>query len=265
MRSPLSCLVLSARRRSRCAAAGGFGLRLERVPDDALPKRRIAWDAEKRSPEFRLTMSSAGVIDNLLLREMSPRAALDGEVLVEVHAVGLNFRDVMAATGLLPAEAEVGLAWERLGFECSGVVRQVGAGVDPALIGKRVVAVTSGALRLAGRSAGGAGVRDPGKLHVRAGRRDPDLLCDRAVRAGNARPDPEGREGSHSCGDRRRRSRRDLGRQASRRGDLCDGRQRREARLSAQARRPAHLRFPLARFCRRRAWPRPTATASIWC
>ena len=101
--------------------------------------------AEKRSPEFRLTMSSAGVIDNLLLREMSPRAALDGEVLVEVHAVGLNFRDVMAATGLLPAEAEVGLAWERLGFECSGVVRQVGAGVDPALIGKRVVAVTSGA------------------------------------------------------------------------------------------------------------------------
>ncbi len=120
-------------------------------------------------------------------------------------------------------------------------------------------------LRLAGRSAGGAGVRDPGKLHVRAGRRDPDLLCDRAVRAGNARPDPEGREGSHSCGDRRRRSRRDLGRQASRRGDLCDGRQRREARLFAQARRPAHLQFPLARFCRRRAWPRPTATASIWC
>ena len=62
-----------------------------------------------------------------------------------MHAVGLNFRDVMAATGLLPAEAEVGLAWERLGFECAGIVRQVGAGVDPALLGKRVVAVTSGA------------------------------------------------------------------------------------------------------------------------
>lgn len=122
-----------------------FGLRLERTPDEALPKRRIAWDIENRSPQFRVTMSSAGVIDNLLLREMPARTAQDGEVLVEVHAVGLNFRDVMAATGLLPAEAEVGLAWERLGFECSGLVRQVGAGVDPALLGKRVVAVTSGA------------------------------------------------------------------------------------------------------------------------
>ena len=67
-------------------------------------------------------MSSAGVIDNLLLREMPARTPADGEVLVEVRAVGLNFRDVMAATGLLPAEAEVGPAWERLGFECSGVV-----------------------------------------------------------------------------------------------------------------------------------------------
>jgi amino acid adenylation domain-containing protein len=122
-----------------------FGVRLERVPDEALPKRRIAWDLANRSPEFRLTMSSAGVIDNLLLRETPARIAGEGEVLVEVHAVGLNFRDVMAATGLLPAEAEVGPAWERLGFECAGIVRQVGAGVDPALLGKRVVAVTSGA------------------------------------------------------------------------------------------------------------------------
>lgn len=143
----LAAELLTVAGETEIALRGGrrFGLRLESVAEAALPKRRIAWDVARRSPEFRLTMSSAGVIDNLLLREMPPRGAIDGEVLVDVHAVGLNFRDVMAATGLLPAEAEVGLAWERLGFECSGVVRQVGAGVDPALVGKRVVAVTSGA------------------------------------------------------------------------------------------------------------------------
>lgn len=122
-----------------------FGLRLERVLEDALPKRRISWDAVQRTPEFRLTMTSAGVIDNMLLRKTPAPAVEDGEILVEVHAVGLNFRDVMAATGLLPAEAEVGSAWERLGFECAGIVKETGNGVDPALRGKRVVAVTSGA------------------------------------------------------------------------------------------------------------------------
>ena len=108
-----------------------FGVRLERIAEEAVPKRRIAWDIASRSPEFRLTMSSAGVIDNLLLREMPARSAQDGEVVIEVRAVGLNFRDVMAATGLLPAEAEAEPAWQRLGFECAGIVSAVGEGVDP--------------------------------------------------------------------------------------------------------------------------------------
>ena len=122
-----------------------YGARLDHVSKTDIPARRVSWNLESRTPDFRLTMRSPGVLENLMLREFEPPRPGAGEASVEVHAVGLNFRDVMAATGLLPAEAEIGPAWERLGFECSGIVRAVGGGVDPALVGKRVVAVTSGA------------------------------------------------------------------------------------------------------------------------
>ena len=122
-----------------------FCPRLERVNKDDVPARRVTWKMETRTPDFRLTMRSPGVIDNLVLREMASSAPGADEVMVEVHAVGLNFRDVMAATGLLPVEAEIGPAWESLGFECAGIVCAAGQGVDPKWVGKRVVAVISGA------------------------------------------------------------------------------------------------------------------------
>src|SRR5262249_43728187 len=121
-----------------------FGLRIEPVPENALPPRRRRFDAATRLPPFRVSMSAPGLIENLSLVAMSPTEPRPGEVAIEVRAVGLNFRDVMAATGLLPAEAEDEPAWQRLGFECAGVVAAVGEGAAPALVGERVVAVSSG-------------------------------------------------------------------------------------------------------------------------
>ena len=121
--------------------------RIQPVSHEQLRRRRVPWTAERRTPAFQVTMSAPGVIDNLLLRELKPVGPGPGEALIEVHATGLNFRDVMAATGLLPAEAEAEPAWQRLGFECAGVVRAVGQGTDPQLVGKRVVAVSSGCFR----------------------------------------------------------------------------------------------------------------------
>jgi amino acid adenylation domain-containing protein len=91
-------------------------------------------------------MPSPGSLDRLQLREMRPCRAAAGEVVVEVHAAGLNFRDVMAATGLLPADAEDAPAWQHLGLECAGIVRAVGEGGDPGLLGQRVIAMARGAL-----------------------------------------------------------------------------------------------------------------------
>ncbi|MFC9976570.1 SDR family NAD(P)-dependent oxidoreductase [Spirillospora sp. NPDC127200] len=61
------------------------------------------------------------------------------EVEIEVRAAALNYRDIMRATGLLPAEA-VEHALDRLGFgmECAGVVTAVGAGVADLRPGDRV-------------------------------------------------------------------------------------------------------------------------------
>ncbi|KAI1361572.1 putative polyketide synthase [Xylaria arbuscula] len=78
-----------------------------------------------------------------LLRTMSwsggdiPTPA-DGEVLVKTEAVGLNFRDVLIALGVLDnSTAEIGL-------EGSGIVTAIGTNVHNVSIGDRVVYMTKG-------------------------------------------------------------------------------------------------------------------------
>jgi len=65
-----------------------------------------------------------GPFRNLLWRaEPEPEAMAEDEVEIEVHAAGLNFRDVMYSMGLLPDEAvEDGFCGPTLGMEVSGIV-----------------------------------------------------------------------------------------------------------------------------------------------
>ena len=59
---------------------------------------------------------------------LSPcRPAAPGEVLIEVKAAGMNFRDVLKALALYPGEAPDARIF---GDEVAGVVKAVGAGVD---------------------------------------------------------------------------------------------------------------------------------------
>lgn len=68
------------------------------------------------------------------------------EVLVEVAATGLNFRDVMWAMGLLPEEAlEDGFAGASIGMEFSGRVVAVGKNVGDLSIGDPVMAIAAAA------------------------------------------------------------------------------------------------------------------------
>ncbi|RKI37476.1 quinone oxidoreductase [Corallococcus sp. AB004] len=62
-----------------------------------------------------------------------------GQVLVQVHAAGVNFADTERRRGLYDAQAPLPRI---LGSEAAGVVRAVGPGVDASWVGRCVVALT---------------------------------------------------------------------------------------------------------------------------
>ena len=71
------------------------------------------------------------------------------EVVIEVRAAGLNYRDVMMAVGQLPPGAEIPAPGDTsLGLECAGVITATGPGTQPRglQVGDRVFAFASGAM-----------------------------------------------------------------------------------------------------------------------
>ena len=100
-----------------------------------------------RNANFALKPQRPHGIDTLAWQECGSAAPGPGEVHVRVSAAGLNFRDVMAATGLLPADAEKDDAGEALGLEFSGVVESMGPGVEGLAPGDRVFGMARGSLR----------------------------------------------------------------------------------------------------------------------
>lgn len=82
-----------------------------------------------------LRFSSFGGPEVLHVEALAPPTPQPGEVLVEVHAGGLNFADTERRRGLYLAELPLP---ETSGFEGAGVVLAVGEGVDPAWLRRRV-------------------------------------------------------------------------------------------------------------------------------
>ncbi|NEP14133.1 MAG: SDR family NAD(P)-dependent oxidoreductase, partial [Symploca sp. SIO2C1] len=94
---------------------------------------------------IQLKLSEYGVIDNLSWQAMQRRSPEGNEVEIEVAAVGLNFRDVLNALGLLQeyyAEHLGITSAEQLtfGFECAGTVVAVGEDVSDWQVGDQVIA-----------------------------------------------------------------------------------------------------------------------------
>ncbi|MGC1783113.1 MAG: SDR family NAD(P)-dependent oxidoreductase [Acidobacteriaceae bacterium] len=86
----------------------------------------------------RLTLAASGRLEDLRIEAGSRREPRPHEVEIEVHASGLNFRDVLTAMGMLPAHGpEHGPA---LGAECSGTVTRIGASVRGWKVGDNVLA-----------------------------------------------------------------------------------------------------------------------------
>jgi len=117
---------------------GRHGLRLRRglPPAWAGPDDAVAAASER-----------PGRLDRLVWTPARRRPPAPGEIEIEVHAAGINFRDVMFATGVLPEAAlGGGFAGSALGLECAGTVRAVGDGVDNVAVGDRVVGLAPAAM-----------------------------------------------------------------------------------------------------------------------
>jgi hypothetical protein len=85
-----------------------------------------------------IDVKTQGLLHTMCWKEAKIQSPGEGEILIEPKAAGLNFRDVMIAMGILnhnPSE---------MGFEGSGIVREVGAGVRHLAVGDRVVYLGSG-------------------------------------------------------------------------------------------------------------------------
>ncbi|KOT90111.1 hypothetical protein ADK70_17685 [Streptomyces rimosus subsp. pseudoverticillatus] len=96
---------------------------------------------------YTLDVRNPGLSYDLAWRETTPPSVGPGQVAVAVRAAALNYRDIMQATGLLPAEAEEVTGGQAgLGLECSGVVSAVGDGVTSLRVGDRVLALAPDSL-----------------------------------------------------------------------------------------------------------------------
>jgi NADPH:quinone reductase-like Zn-dependent oxidoreductase/acyl carrier protein/SAM-dependent methyltransferase len=89
---------------------------------------------------FRFEVLQPGILDSLRacsVRRIMPKS---NEVEMEVVAVGLNFKDLMLAMGLLPRDGD-GSPGQLLGLECAGRVISVGDNVTEFAPGDEVLAV----------------------------------------------------------------------------------------------------------------------------
>ncbi|MEY9988679.1 acyl transferase domain-containing protein/NADPH:quinone reductase-like Zn-dependent oxidoreductase/SAM-dependent methyltransferase/acyl carrier protein [Streptomyces sp. V4I8] len=96
---------------------------------------------------FILDVRDPGPARRLLWRETTVPRPGPGEVVVDMRAVALNYRDPMRANGLLPPEAvEDGAPSGGLGTDGAGIVCAVGPGVSEFAVGDRVCGVIPAAL-----------------------------------------------------------------------------------------------------------------------
>ncbi len=87
---------------------------------------------------FQVNMAALGQLDTLALEPSERVAPGAGEIEIQVHAGGLNFKDVLRALGMLSSEHDAGLA-QGFGGEGAGTIVRVGPNVTEFKPGDRVI------------------------------------------------------------------------------------------------------------------------------
>ncbi len=120
--------------------------RVRRVRPDELGLRAFPASRLETGQSYAASLARPGVISSIEWRVQPARVLEDRHVRVRVRAVGLNFRDVMAATGLLPREAESGESAGALGLEFAGEVITASGDASGWQPGARVFGMARGCL-----------------------------------------------------------------------------------------------------------------------
>ena len=122
---------------------------LPRLVEDRSANQTIVMETSGREPEERplwqensclcLDMGHVGLLDTFRFvhSDRCSNQIHDDEVEIEVKAVGLNFHDLMVATGQLPDP-------NGYGVECAGIITEIGKGAPHLKIGDRVCALAAG-------------------------------------------------------------------------------------------------------------------------
>ncbi|MBM7815047.1 type I polyketide synthase [Saccharothrix algeriensis] len=135
------------------------------TPGGRFAPREVDLPAEPTEPgSFRLEVRGHGLSYELGWRAVARPRPGPGQVRVAVRAAALNYRDVMQATGLLPARSYGSTGEHAPGLECAGVVSGVGPGVTGFAVGDRVAGLAPGALASEVTAPAHALVRVPGSL-----------------------------------------------------------------------------------------------------
>jgi len=87
----------------------------------------------------QIVISKFGGPDVLQIREGKDPEPSDGEVCINVKAIGINFADILARKGLYPDAPKPPCV---VGYEVSGIVAAAGRGVDSSIEGKSALALT---------------------------------------------------------------------------------------------------------------------------
>ena len=87
----------------------------------------------------QIVTTGTGGIEVLKVQEKPDPKPRAGEVLIKVRAAGLNFADILSRQGLYPDSPPKPCV---MGYEVSGVIEEVGEGINPSFVGKSVAAMT---------------------------------------------------------------------------------------------------------------------------
>ncbi|WP_114752540.1 non-ribosomal peptide synthetase/type I polyketide synthase [Pleomorphovibrio marinus] len=120
--------------------------RLHRLSTEGIQPKENIRSMSPETDSFRLELAEPGALENLKLRETESPELGKEELIIRVHASGLNFQEVLLALGMLPREAlPTELDNSALGLECAGIVVECGEKVTDFKPGDKVIALARAA------------------------------------------------------------------------------------------------------------------------